>query len=301
MVLELRPAHDPTKTYGFVGVVVSVEDLSASIWLWHRDGRPVGGAEGDHDPGRAAPTRRCCRRCIAPFGAVPPLVTDIDLSVDDQWLYVSCWGTGELKRYDVSDPFHPREAGSVRIGGIVGAGRRTRPTRTRRWPAARRWSRCPATAGGSTSPTRCTAPGTTSSTRTASAPGWRSSTSASRRRDRLRRALLPARGLGLARAAPAPGPAPGRRRLLRLLLLPVTRVGRCSSPIAWRWGSSTASTRRWAGCSRWRSACRRAVRRTAAGRGPARAAPDRGRPPGLGRRGRGGLRRHRGRRSPPGR
>ena len=57
---------------------------------------------------------------IAPFGAVPPLVTDIDLSVDDQWLYVSCWGTGELKRYDVSDPFHPKEAGSVRIGGIVG-------------------------------------------------------------------------------------------------------------------------------------------------------------------------------------
>jgi selenium-binding protein 1 len=38
MVLELRPAHDPTKTYGFVGVVVSVEDLSASVWLWHRSG-----------------------------------------------------------------------------------------------------------------------------------------------------------------------------------------------------------------------------------------------------------------------
>ncbi len=56
---------------------------------------------------------------IQPFGAVPPLVTDIDLSVDDQWLYVSCWGTGELKRYNVSDPFNPVEAGSVRIGGIV--------------------------------------------------------------------------------------------------------------------------------------------------------------------------------------
>ncbi len=38
MVLELRPAHDPRKAYGFVGVVVSVEDLSASVWLWHRDG-----------------------------------------------------------------------------------------------------------------------------------------------------------------------------------------------------------------------------------------------------------------------
>jgi methanethiol oxidase len=34
-------------------------------------------------------------------------------------LYVSCWGTGELKQYDVSDPFHPRETASVRLGGIV--------------------------------------------------------------------------------------------------------------------------------------------------------------------------------------
>jgi selenium-binding protein 1 len=40
--------------------------------------------------------------------------------VDDRWLYVSCWGTGELKQYDVSDIFHPRETGSVRLGGIVG-------------------------------------------------------------------------------------------------------------------------------------------------------------------------------------
>ena len=29
MVLELRPAHDPTRPYGFVGVVVSTADLSA--------------------------------------------------------------------------------------------------------------------------------------------------------------------------------------------------------------------------------------------------------------------------------
>jgi selenium-binding protein 1 len=50
---------------------------------------------------------------------VPPLITDIDLSVDDRWLYVSCWGTGELKQYDVSDIFNPRETGSVSLGGIV--------------------------------------------------------------------------------------------------------------------------------------------------------------------------------------
>jgi methanethiol oxidase len=119
MVLELRPAHDPTKAYGFVGVVTSTADLSASVWLWVRgdDGRvsvekvitiPAEPAEAEQLP-----------PLLQPFGAVPPLITDIDLSVDDRWLVVSCWGTGELKRYDVSDPRRPRETGSVRLGGIV--------------------------------------------------------------------------------------------------------------------------------------------------------------------------------------
>src|SRR5207302_734284 len=38
MVRELRPAHDPSKAYGFVGVVVSLKDLSSSIWTWYLDG-----------------------------------------------------------------------------------------------------------------------------------------------------------------------------------------------------------------------------------------------------------------------
>jgi selenium-binding protein 1 len=50
---------------------------------------------------------------------VPPLVTDIDLSMDDKFLYVSCWGTGEMRQYDVSDPRKLKLAGSVHIGGIV--------------------------------------------------------------------------------------------------------------------------------------------------------------------------------------
>jgi selenium-binding protein 1 len=58
------------------------------------------------------------------FKAVPPLVTDINLSVDDRFLYVSCWGTGEIRQYDVSDPFEPKLTGSVRLGGVA---RRTPP------------------------------------------------------------------------------------------------------------------------------------------------------------------------------
>ena len=48
-----------------------------------------------------------------------PLVTDINLSLDDRYLYVSCWGTGEFIQYDVSDPFTPKKVGSIRLGGIV--------------------------------------------------------------------------------------------------------------------------------------------------------------------------------------
>ena len=120
MVLELRPAHDPTKPYGFVGVVVSTADLSASVWLWDRRGGngSVGVEKAIEIPAEPADADRL-PDVIKPFGAVPPLVTDIALSVDDRYLYVSCWGTGEIKRYDVSDPRHPKEAGSVRLGGIV--------------------------------------------------------------------------------------------------------------------------------------------------------------------------------------
>ena len=53
------------------------------------------------------------------FGAVPPFVTDIDLSMDDKFLYVACWGTGEMRQYDVTEPRKPKLTGSVRIGGIA--------------------------------------------------------------------------------------------------------------------------------------------------------------------------------------
>src|SRR6516164_189757 len=56
---------------------------------------------------------------IKGFKTVPPFVTDIDLSVDDKFLYVACWGTGDLRQYDVSDPFDPKLTGKLRIGGII--------------------------------------------------------------------------------------------------------------------------------------------------------------------------------------
>jgi selenium-binding protein 1 len=118
MVLELRPSHDPNKTYGFVNTVLSLTDLSSSVWTWYRDNGdwkvqkvieiPAEPADADLLP-----------PALKPFGAVPPLITDINLSLDDRFLYVSCWGTGDFRQYDVSDPFNPKLTGTVRLGGMV--------------------------------------------------------------------------------------------------------------------------------------------------------------------------------------
>ena len=118
MALELRPAHDPTKAYGFCGVVVSLKDLSASIWLWYRENNDWAVKKIIEIPAEAADPDKL-PPLLKGFKAVPPLITDIDLSLDDRFLYVSCWGTGEMKQYDVSDPHNPKQVGSVRMGGIV--------------------------------------------------------------------------------------------------------------------------------------------------------------------------------------
>ena len=120
MVLELRPAHDPRRSYGFVGVVLSLADLSSSIWMWYRDD-----ATGQWGVRKVIeiPAVPADELQLPPFlkgfKAVPPLVTDINLSLDDQVLYVSCWGTGELRQYDVSNPSAPKLTGTLPIGGIV--------------------------------------------------------------------------------------------------------------------------------------------------------------------------------------
>ncbi len=118
MALEVRPAHDPAREYGFLGVVVDTANLEGSIWTWWREG------EKFHIEKTATiPPEKADPNLLPPllkgFGAVPPLVTDIDLSLDDKFLYVACWGTGELRQYDVTDPRKPKLAGSVRAGGIA--------------------------------------------------------------------------------------------------------------------------------------------------------------------------------------
>lgn len=118
LVFELRPAHDPTKTYGFAGVVLSIKDLSSSIWAWYREKDQWAVRKVIEIPAQPAEPKDLPPP-LKDFKAVPPFVTDIVLSLDDRFLYVSCWGTGELHQYDVTDPFNPKLTGKVEVGGVV--------------------------------------------------------------------------------------------------------------------------------------------------------------------------------------
>lgn len=104
--LEVRFHHDPQSDHGFVGAA-----LSSSVWHWHqRDGEWQAEKVVQVEP---VETKGW------PF-AVPGLITDLVLSLDDRFLYFSNWLHGDVRQYDVSDPARPRLAGQVWLGGVIG-------------------------------------------------------------------------------------------------------------------------------------------------------------------------------------
>jgi selenium-binding protein 1 len=104
--LEVRWRHDPEADEGFIGAT-----LSSSIWRFHR-------SNGSYSAEPVITTEPIEVEGF-PFPA-PALITDIVLSMDDRWLYFSSWLHGELRRYDVSDPAHPRLAAQLQLGGVLG-------------------------------------------------------------------------------------------------------------------------------------------------------------------------------------
>jgi len=104
--LEVRWLHDPDAESGFVGAA-----LSSTIFHFLRDdggwqAEQVIGIDGVEQEGWPFP--------------VPALITDLVLSMDDRFLYLSNWLHGDLRQYDVSDPRRPRLTGQLQLGGVLG-------------------------------------------------------------------------------------------------------------------------------------------------------------------------------------
>jgi selenium-binding protein 1 len=92
--------------HGFVGAA-----LSSAIWHWYQKGKTWKADKVIQVPP--------VEQKGWPF-PVPGLITDLVLSLDDRWLYFSDWLHGDIRRYDVSDPAHPKLAAQVWCGGVLG-------------------------------------------------------------------------------------------------------------------------------------------------------------------------------------
>ncbi len=105
--LEVRFHHNPDSTHGFVGAA-----LSSNIFHWHKN------STGEYEVNKIIDVESIDNK-ILPV-PMPGLITDILVSMDDKYLYFSNWLHGDLRQYDISDPFNPKLTGQVWIGGLLG-------------------------------------------------------------------------------------------------------------------------------------------------------------------------------------
>eukprot|EP00163_Fabomonas_tropica_P017455 TRINITY_DN30_c0_g1_i1.p1 TRINITY_DN30_c0_g1~~TRINITY_DN30_c0_g1_i1.p1 ORF type:complete len:2576 (+),score=281.31 TRINITY_DN30_c0_g1_i1:473-8200(+) len=110
--LELRFHHDPDSTHAFVGAA-----LGSSVWHMYLDEsraewvfeKIIQVAPVPDSPG-------------FPNNMMPGLVTDLLLSMDDKYMYFSCWLHGDVRQYDITNPSRPVLTGRVVVGGMLGTG-----------------------------------------------------------------------------------------------------------------------------------------------------------------------------------
>jgi selenium-binding protein 1 len=92
--------------HGFVGAA-----LSSTMWHWFK--------KEDSWEVEKIISVEPVEQAGWPF-AVPGLITDLVLSLDDRFLYFSNWLHGDLRQYDVSDPTRPKLTGQLWLGGVIG-------------------------------------------------------------------------------------------------------------------------------------------------------------------------------------
>jgi selenium-binding protein 1 len=104
--LEVRFLHSPESTHGYVGAALS----SNVFHFWEDDGEWRAEKAIDFES-REHPDWEM---------PVPALPTDVLVSMDDRYLFVSNWLHGDVRMYDVSDPRNPRLSDRLWAGGHFG-------------------------------------------------------------------------------------------------------------------------------------------------------------------------------------
>lgn len=104
--LEIRFLHDPKSQEGFVGCA-----FTSSVFRIFRKSDKTWAAEKVI----SIPNIKA-NNWELPI--IPGLITDILISMDDKWLYISNWLQGEVHQYDITNPAKPKLTSTISLGGL---------------------------------------------------------------------------------------------------------------------------------------------------------------------------------------
>ncbi|ESO98803.1 hypothetical protein LOTGIDRAFT_203681 [Lottia gigantea] len=108
--LEIRFLHEPTATEGYVGCA-----LSSNVFRFYRNQKGIWEAEKVID----VPSKTVTGWALP---EMPGLITDILLSLDDKYLYLSNWAHGDIRQYDITNTRKPKLVGQIFLGGSITRG-----------------------------------------------------------------------------------------------------------------------------------------------------------------------------------
>ena len=107
MPLEVRFLHDPNSVHGYVCAA-----LSSSVWHFFKD---------DHGEWQVEKVLQVEPKEVEGWAlpAMPGLITDFVISLDDKYMYFSNWLHGDVRQYDITNPFKPALVGQLFLGGSL--------------------------------------------------------------------------------------------------------------------------------------------------------------------------------------
>lgn len=104
--LEVRFLHDPKATQGYVGCA-----FSSTVFRFFRKSDDTWATEKVITVPKIK-----ANNWVLP--EIPAMVTDILISMDDKWLYVTNWFQGDIHQYDITTPEKPKLVSTLQLGGL---------------------------------------------------------------------------------------------------------------------------------------------------------------------------------------
>jgi len=105
--LETRFLHDPEVPEGYVGCT-----LGSNVFHYYRDQKGTWCAEKVID----VPNKKVSGWQMP---EMPGILSDILLSLDDKFLFFTCWLHGDVRQYDITDRSKPKLVGQIFLGGRI--------------------------------------------------------------------------------------------------------------------------------------------------------------------------------------